>query len=153
VGVSEIVLQVKYIVKYLHCYLYLLMHKLKSIFIKNAFLLLGAMIAFAVIFAGAYVVTGDGACHLYNAKLINAMLFKDSADYYKTFFTFNKQISPNCTGHLLLVIFQFFFSAAIAEKLFFISYILITITGWYKLLKFSVNGNRHFISKVFLITV
>lgn len=109
------------------------------------------MLSLLIIWASPYIVTGDGPCHLYNAKIINALLFKQSSSYYNTFFFFNSHISPNYTGHFLLAVFQLFFSASIAEKLFFTTFIFITVSGWYKLLQFSPNGNKHFVLFSFLL--
>ena len=61
----------------------------------------------------------DGPAHLYNADLIQSILFeKDSfvADY----FSFHREPVPNWTGHLLLMFLGFFFSALWTQKIFLI---------------------------------
>lgn len=123
------------------------MLKLKN----HSYLVFGTLISLLIIWLSDYVVTGDGACHLYNAKIINSLLFKESGSYYNTFFIFNSHISPNYTGHFLLAIFQLLFNAAISEKLFFTVFVFITLSGWYKLLQYSPNGNMHFIAFSFIL--
>jgi hypothetical protein len=117
---------------------------------EHPFFLLGFFITLFIVWSCAYVLTGDGPCHLYNAKIINSLLFNKSSTYYNTFFVFNSNISPNYTGHFLLACFQLFCNAAITEKFFFTSYLLITIVGWHQLLKTSTNGSSYFIAFSFL---
>ncbi|MNJ88816.1 hypothetical protein D3C87_63730 [compost metagenome] len=63
--------------------------------------------------------TLDGPAHLYNATLINHMLFNSDFD---AFLQFNPEAVPNWTGHLLLCFFKGFLPGYLAEKFLFIAY-------------------------------
>ncbi len=86
-------------------------------------LLIGLFILLISIWVPAFIVTGDGACHLYNAKIITE-LWKDGKDsFFSNYFEFNPLLSPNWIGHLLLSPLVYLFKAAIAEKIFFSFYV------------------------------
>ena len=63
--------------------------------------------------------TIDGPAHLYNANLINHMLFQSDFD---SFFQFNPEPVPNWTGHILLCFFKSFLPGFLAEKMLLIVY-------------------------------
>lgn len=66
--------------------------------------------------------TLDGPAHLYNANLINHLLFSDSN--LDSFFQFNSEPVPNWTGHILLCFFNGFLPGYLAEKMLLIIYFI-----------------------------
>lgn len=69
----------------------------------------------APIFETTFFPTLDGPAHLYNANLINELLFGQN-DFLSTFYSINTGAIPNWIGHFLLSIFNVFLPAAYAEK-------------------------------------
>ena len=68
------------------------------------------------VFILPYFVTHDGPAHVYNANLIQSLLFdKDSAA--AEFFTFNPQILPNWISHILLALFNLVLEAPLSERI------------------------------------
>lgn len=63
--------------------------------------------------------TLDGPAHLYNANLINHLLFSSDLD---SFFQFNSEPVPNWTGHVFLCFFKSFLPGYLAEKMLLILY-------------------------------
>lgn len=75
------------------------------------------------VLVGAFFPTLDGAAHLYNSRLINALIF-DSSEMVQNYFSFNPELVPNWTGHFILSIFNFLFPAFIAEKILLLFYLI-----------------------------
>ncbi len=67
----------------------------------------------------------DGASHLYNANIINHMLFGGS-DLFRQFFAINPEPVPNWTGHLVTALLMLVFPAHVAEKILIVA--LLTAT-------------------------
>ncbi len=68
------------------------------------------------ILIGKYFPTMDGAAHLYNAQIIEKIVFSPSS-FFTEFFHINHEIIPNWLGHFLLVVFNLIFPEFISEKL------------------------------------
>ncbi|MDD4553723.1 MAG: hypothetical protein PHP04_05950 [Bacteroidales bacterium] len=66
----------------------------------------------------------DGASHLYNANIINQLVFHDN-QLFDTFFKLNPEPVPNWTSHLLLSLLMTFMPAFLAEKIL----IILLLTG------------------------
>jgi len=71
-----------------------------------------------------WMVTGDGPCHLYNAKVLKDIVLNIDKAFYLDFYMVNFSLTPNLWDHILMGFFQIFFSPSISEKLFFGTYIL-----------------------------
>lgn len=97
----------------------------------TAFSLL-TLYALWLVWSPTYFVTGDGACHLYNAMVWKEMLLYKKS-FYHLFYEFNPKISPNYTGHIFLAFLTTFFSPPIAEKILISTYILLLSLGWIRL--------------------
>lgn len=78
-------------------------------------------------------VTLDGPAHLYNAHLIGQLWF-DQGMAVHSFFEFNSFPEPNWSGHLLMAVLMMFLPALIAEKTLLLLIILLTVTGYRKLI-------------------
>lgn len=59
--------------------------------------------------------TLDGATHVYNANLLANMI--SGNEFLNDYFKFNYEPVPNWTGHFLLIVFNWFLPAWLAEKL------------------------------------
>ena len=75
------------------------------------------------VFSGWYFPTLDGPAHLYNANLIDNLLFSDYS-LISQFFTLNQEPVPNWTGHLILSSFNLFLPGYIAEKILVTFYVI-----------------------------
>jgi len=76
------------------------------------------------IFSVTYFYTGDGPAHLYNATLINDLLFAENP-FSNGFFEIRSLFIPNMGGHALLSSFLHFFDPAMAEKVVYALEILL----------------------------
>ena len=64
----------------------------------------------------SYFPTNDGPAHLYNAHLILEHLGGNST-FISQLFEFNSHVEPNWIGHFLFVLFDFFFSSSVSERI------------------------------------
>lgn len=67
--------------------------------------------------------TVDGPAHLYNANIINSLLFENHSNI-NTFFSFNAEPVPNWTGHAILAFFSLFLPSFLAEKALLLIYMI-----------------------------
>jgi hypothetical protein len=110
-----------------------------------AFLLLLSML---LIIIPKYYITGDGASHIYNAKVFVDYLLSNDRQFYKPFYEINRNIDPNWTSQIILGIFTKIFPYWLAEKMFQIIYVAAFAHGFRKLIK-SVSTNHTSISLLF----
>ncbi len=99
------------------------------------------------IFSVAYFYTGDGPAHLYNATLLNDLLFSENP-FSNHFFEIRSLFIPNMGGHALLCFFLQFLDPAIAEKMVYALEILLLAVGFKSVLGLREDGN---VWPVFLI--
>lgn len=92
------------------------------------------------IFSVAYFYTGDGPAHLYNATLINDLLFAENP-FSDGFYEIRSLFIPNMGGHALLCLFLQFFDPAMAEKLVYALEILLLAVGFSAVLSLRKDGN------------
>lgn len=79
----------------------------------------------------AWFVTGDGACHVYNAKvLVNTLLGIDK-DFYMEYYQLNLKWMPNIFDHFVLGALQLIFSPGLAERIFVMLYLICFVFGAY----------------------
>ncbi len=83
----------------------------------------GVLVFLYPLLTNTWMVTGDGPCHLYNAKVLKDIILNMDRAFYLDFYMVNYQLTPNLWDHILLGFFQIFFSPSISEKLFFGTYI------------------------------
>lgn len=101
------------------------MNRITAFFFRNEILIITSI---ALIFASSFFflghfVTIDGPAHVYNSGLIAQKLFGTNPQIDQ-YYSWNTDLVPNWTGHLLLVILKFFFSGSTAEKLMLSIYLL-----------------------------
>ena len=65
----------------------------------------------------------DGAAHLYNSNLISTLAINSNSPIHQ-FYSFNKEILPNWSGHFLLSVINYFFEAFVAEKILLIALLI-----------------------------
>ena len=80
--------------------------------------------AVAPVWSGRFFVTGDGPCHVYNARILLDYFLGRHFGFYDPFYSLNTNFEPNWFGHLWLAFFQAFFAPETAEKG------LISSVGW-----------------------
>jgi hypothetical protein len=85
------------------------------------FFLLIVLVNLLPVFSYRFFPTLDGPAHLYNANLINHLLFTSHSNF-DSFLQFNSEAVPNWTGHALLCFFKWFLPGSLAEKMVFILY-------------------------------
>lgn len=106
------------------------------------------LLALSIIIIPKYYITGDGASHVYNAKVLFDYLFGNERDFYKEFYQINRALDPNWMSHLLLGFFLQIFPAWLADKFFQIIYVLTFAYGFRYLIK-QINTENTFLSFLF----
>lgn len=95
---------------------------------KYLFYLL-VLLALSIILIPKYYITGDGASHTYNAKVLFDMISGHSKEFYQEFYKVNRHIDPNWSSHVMIGFFTRFFPVWLADKLFQIIYVLVFCFG------------------------
>lgn len=106
------------------------------------------LLALSIIVIPKYYITGDGASHTYNAKVLFDFLLRHDRSYYQEFYQINRSIDPNWTSHLLLGVLVQFFPAWLADKFFQIIYVLVFSYGFRYFIK-SIHQENGFVSFLF----
>ncbi len=101
------------------------------------FLLLNLLPVFSV----KFFPTVDSPAHLYNANIINELLFKKSP--ISSFFILNSEIIPNWISHIVLSFFSLFLPGFIAEKVLLTLYLLALPVSFRSLVKVISPGNYY----------
>jgi hypothetical protein len=99
--------------------------------------LFGLLLAAAVlpIWSGRFFVTGDGPCHVYNAKVLLDFWRGRDVDFYGQFYFLNRYFDPNWFSHICLASLQMLAAPELAEKIFLTGYVLAFGTGFRFLLR------------------
>ena len=106
------------------------------------------LLALSIIILPQYYVTGDGAAHTYNAKVLFDYVLGHERDFYKEFYTINRGIDPNWMSHLVLGVFLQFMPAWLADKSFQIIYVLVFAYGFRYFIR-SIEKENSFLSFLF----
>lgn len=95
----------------------------------------GVFLCLLQIWLPTYFVSGDGPCHIANARVIHDLWNGEATGFYKKFYYFNLHPHPNWLSHLLLASLLYIVNGLVAEKLLVTGYVLLMVTGLYKLLR------------------
>jgi hypothetical protein len=106
------------------------------------------LFALSIIILPQYYITGDGASHTYNAKVLFDYALNHERDFYKSFYTINRGIDPNWMSHLGIGVFLQFMPAWLADKLFQIVYVLVFAYGFRYFIR-SIEKENSFLSFLF----
>ncbi len=87
-----------------------------------------------------YYVTGDGPCHVYNANMLKDVWIGKDAGFYLQYYELNLRPDPNWCSHVILAGLQFLFNGIIAEKILISIYLMLAVSGFYKLA--GMNGSN-----------
>lgn len=110
------------------------MFNLKIFNIRNLFIITVLVYVAAVLLPYAFV-THDGPSHLYNAHIINKLLFSDGSVFEKYHAINPHWLQPNLSGYLILCFFQLIVPFLWAEKILIALYVLIFSFGFRFFLK------------------
>jgi hypothetical protein len=72
-----------------------------------------------------YYLTGDGPCHVYNAKIVFDLWLDHDYDFYNPYFYLHRILLPNWFSHFWLGLLLQFFSPALAEKILLSAYVIL----------------------------
>jgi len=106
------------------------------------------LLALSIIVIPKFYITGDGPSHTYNAKVLFDYVFNHDRNFYKDFYTINRNIDPNWIGHLLIGFFNQLFPYWLADKMFQILYVIIFVFGFRYCIQ-SINKENSFLSFLF----
>lgn len=106
------------------------------------------LMALSIVLIPKYYITGDGASHTYNAKILFDYVFGRERDFYKEFYTINRSIDPNWMSHLMLGFFLQIFPMWFADKLFQIIYVILFAWGFRYLIR-CIHQENSFLSFLF----
>lgn len=114
---------------------------------KYLYLLL-VMLSLTIIVWPTYYITGDGASHTYNAKVLFDVVLGREREFYEGYFAINRSIDPNWMSHLCLGVFLQFMPAWMADKAFQVLYVLVFAYG-FRYFIFSFKKENSFLSFLF----
>lgn len=106
------------------------------------------LLALSIIIIPKYYITGDGASHVYNAKVLFDMVSGQSQEFYEQFYKVNRHIDPNWSSHIIIGFFTRMFPPWLADKLFQILYVLTFCFGFRYLIR-SIKKENAFLSFLF----
>ncbi len=106
------------------------------------------LLALSIIIIPKYYITGDGASHIYNAKVLFDMVTDQSSSFYEEFYKVNRHIDPNWSSHIMLGFFSRFLPPWLADKLFQIIYVLVFCFGFRYLVR-TISKENTFLSFLF----
>lgn len=113
------------------------------------YLYLGLVImALSIIIWPTYYITGDGASHTYNAKVLFDVVLNRERDFYQSFYSINRSIDPNWMSHLGIGLLIQFVPGWMADKIFQIIYVLLFAYGFRYLIS-SIFKENSFLSFLF----
>lgn len=104
------------------------------------------------VWSSRFFVTGDGPCHVYNARVLLDYILGRHFDFYTVFYSLNTNFEPNWFSHLWLAAFQYFLPPETAEKMFLTGYVLLFGLGLRYLLR-QINSASVFLSSFGLLFV
>lgn len=97
------------------------------------------------VWSGRFFVTGDGPCHVYNARVLLDFMRGAHIDFYDPFYWLNRHFEPNWFSHLWLAFLQLFLAPETAEKVFVSGYVLLFGLGLRYLIR-QINPESGFLS-------
>ncbi len=99
------------------------LHKIKETLVRYEGLIffIVAVINLFPLFSRQFFPFMDAPAHLYNAKLINQMVFGHN-EFLREYFAFNPVIVPNWMSHIIMSPLHGFFEPGNVEKIYLISY-------------------------------
>ncbi|MBP6624840.1 MAG: hypothetical protein KA198_06695 [Chitinophagaceae bacterium] len=106
------------------------------------------LLALSLIVFPKYYITGDGASHTYNAKVLFDVVLNQDRDFYKEFYVINRSIDPNWMSHLLIGFFTRFMPPWLADKCFQLIYVLVFTFGFRYMIR-SIEKSNSFLSLLF----
>ena len=115
-----------------------------------ALMIAGIAMCLVQIWWPAYYLTGDGPCHLYNAKVLHDIWGGHDASFYQRFYDVIYAPNPNWLSSIIMGWFMYFANAVVAEKLFLTIYALVLASGFYKVIKQVSGSSSYIITIVFL---
>ena len=118
--------------------------------IQHRLLFLGLLICLLQVWWPHYYITGDGPCHLYNAKVLHDIWSGNDVTFYSRFYQVIYQTNPNWLSHILLGLPMYLFSGVLAEKIFLSLYLCLLSGGFYLLLKKISDTSSYWVLIIFL---
>lgn len=95
----------------------------------------GVIVCLLQVWLPEYYLTGDGPCHVYNARILHDVWSGKNVDFYLRYMDLMKSPNPNWLTHLLLVGLMYIVNGVVAEKLLLSIYIMLFCTGAFLLLR------------------
>ncbi len=119
--------------------------------IANILLTVGLAVCLLQVWLPAFYLTGDGPCHVANAKIMGDICSNNATAFYDHYYTLAYRPCPNWISHIWLAAVMLFSNGAIAEKILLTCYILLFAGGFYLLLKRINNSNTYWPLVVFAL--
>lgn len=115
---------------------------------EKFFFFLVVLFSAAIIIWPQYYITGDGASHTYNARVLFDFVLGRNRDFYDDFFYINRNLDPNWMSHLVLGALQQFMPAWLADKSFQLLYLFVFAYGL-RFLIHAINPDSGFLAFLF----
>ena len=110
----------------------------------------GVFLCLLQIWLPTFFVSGDGPCHIANARVMHNWWTGTSVQFYQRFYYFNLHPHPNWLSHIILAGLMFAVNGLVAEKLLLTMYVLLMVTGIYRLLRLVAGRSTYWPLVLFL---
>jgi len=107
---------------------------------QNYILLFGIALCLLQVWLPVYFVTGDGPCHVYNARVLHDLWSGKNTAFYTHFYNAVYKPNPNWLSTAVMAALMCIVNGVIAEKIFLSLYVLLFAGGFYLLLR-KLSGN------------
>lgn len=97
------------------------------------------------IWSNAYFLTGDGPCHLYNAKVWFDMIHRRDFNFFNQYMYLNLNLEPNYFGHFVLGLLMEVFPPILSEKILQSAYVILFFAG-FRFVILQINPSRSWLS-------
>lgn len=115
-----------------------------------ALMISGVALCLLQIWWPAYYLTGDGPCHLYNARILSDIWRGHNTALFSSFYHTLYAPNPNWLSNIIMAGLFYFFSGPVTEKIFLSVYALTLISGFYKVIKHTSGSSSYIITVIFL---
>jgi hypothetical protein len=118
--------------------------------IVRLLLLAGLGLCLLQVWLPGYYLTGDGPCHLYNARIVHDLWSHTNTNLFNRFYFLADNPDPNWLSTVIMALLLFVAKGAIAEKIFLSIYVLLFVSGFYQLLRKIGGGNSYWLIAMFI---
>ncbi len=120
--------------------------------IAKALFIAGCVLCMLQVWLPAYYLTGDGPCHVYNARILHDLWIGKDNSFYFRFYEVSHQPDPNWLSSIVIAALMFVVKGVMAEKVYLTIYVALYVSGFFLLLK-KISNNAPYWPLVIFVFV